>query len=44
MGKMFNGMLDENDYADEDVRTFLNLLQHKDYDRRTHHVPFVELE
>ena len=42
--KMFNGMLDENDCEDEDVRKILKLLQDKDSSIRTNHSPLTELE
>ena len=42
--KMFSRNLDENDCGDEDVRKFLNLLQDKYCNRRTHHCSLTELE
>ena len=42
--KIFNETLDKNNCGDEDVRIFLNLLQCKDLNNRTHHILITELE
>ena len=40
--KNFNGIVDENDCEDEDIRKFLELLQDKEISRRTKHIPLTE--